>query len=588
MNNQQSKIFALPLYRNIYFYLLVWFIINLLQASFTELFHDEAYYWMYSQQLDWGYFDHPPLIALLVRLGTALFPGELGARFFMVVMSTGTLFLIYKLIPSEKRKAELYFLLIASIILVHSHVGGFIVVPDIPLIFFTALFFYLYKKYLEKDTLWMAILIGVCISMMFYSKYHGLLIVIFTLASDIKILKRKSIWIAVPVIAVLMLPHLFWQIENNFPTFKYHLSGRSRAFEINDLWNYLYSQVLIAGPLTAILLIYHALVKQPANQFQRTLKFNLIGFWSFFFLTSFRGHVEPHWTSPAFIALIILSYLHIQAAEKAKKWLFYLGIPSIVVFLLFRLLIIVNFFPMKVTQRVHGWDNWAETIAKKSNGLPVIFKDKYQYPSKYTFYTGNFAHTLNSVFYRKNQYDLWGYGDSIQGKTVWYMRVPKEVAKDSITNPAGKTYYCDSISNFRTYYKVKIDILMPEGQKLWPDSLVGVPIQLINTTDKAVDFYANKKFPSRIYYYFAHNMSEENQLPVLNWYDKLPALAPNDTADFMATIRTPMKKGKYKFLLGIRNNYLPAMPNSDFHEIYVKKTKVLEKPDEMKMENIQN
>lgn len=55
-----------------------WFLLSLLQAATTGLFDDEAYYWVYSQYLDWGYFDHPPMIAWLIKLGTSLFAGELG------------------------------------------------------------------------------------------------------------------------------------------------------------------------------------------------------------------------------------------------------------------------------------------------------------------------------------------------------------------------------------------------------------------------------------------------------------------------------------------------------------------------------
>ena len=44
----------------------VWWIANLVQAGFTELANDEAYYHMFAENLSWGYFDHPPMTALLV------------------------------------------------------------------------------------------------------------------------------------------------------------------------------------------------------------------------------------------------------------------------------------------------------------------------------------------------------------------------------------------------------------------------------------------------------------------------------------------------------------------------------------------
>jgi len=44
-------------------FLLIWAILNLLSAAFTGLAHDEAYYWMYSKNLDWGFYDYPFAVA---------------------------------------------------------------------------------------------------------------------------------------------------------------------------------------------------------------------------------------------------------------------------------------------------------------------------------------------------------------------------------------------------------------------------------------------------------------------------------------------------------------------------------------------
>ena len=38
-------------------------LLNLVQVAFTELTSDEGYYWFYSRSLEWGYAEHPPLIA---------------------------------------------------------------------------------------------------------------------------------------------------------------------------------------------------------------------------------------------------------------------------------------------------------------------------------------------------------------------------------------------------------------------------------------------------------------------------------------------------------------------------------------------
>lgn len=63
----------------------LWWIVNLVQAGCTELADDEAYYHMFAGRLAWGYFDHPPMTALLVHLGGFL-GGEIGVRFFFTVL----------------------------------------------------------------------------------------------------------------------------------------------------------------------------------------------------------------------------------------------------------------------------------------------------------------------------------------------------------------------------------------------------------------------------------------------------------------------------------------------------------------------
>ena len=64
----------------------IWWVCNVAQAGLAQLANDEAYYHLFAERLAWGYFDHPPVTALLVWLGERLFGGELGVRFFFTVL----------------------------------------------------------------------------------------------------------------------------------------------------------------------------------------------------------------------------------------------------------------------------------------------------------------------------------------------------------------------------------------------------------------------------------------------------------------------------------------------------------------------
>ena len=90
--------------KNITFlFYLIWTITLVIQARFSDLINDEAYYWMFSKNLDWGYFDHPPMIALLIKLGFYVFKNEFGVRLFCIILNVFSIYLIEKSINPSNR-----------------------------------------------------------------------------------------------------------------------------------------------------------------------------------------------------------------------------------------------------------------------------------------------------------------------------------------------------------------------------------------------------------------------------------------------------------------------------------------------------
>ncbi|MBT4790697.1 MAG: 4-amino-4-deoxy-L-arabinose transferase, partial [Halobacteriovoraceae bacterium] len=57
---------------------------------------DESYYWIYSRYLDFGFFDHPPMVGLSIFVGTAIFgQSELGVRIVSNLYLLGTILLVW-------------------------------------------------------------------------------------------------------------------------------------------------------------------------------------------------------------------------------------------------------------------------------------------------------------------------------------------------------------------------------------------------------------------------------------------------------------------------------------------------------------
>ena len=112
------------------------FIINVLQGSSSELLADEAYYWVYSQYLDWGFFDHPPLVAVWITISDYIFNDEIGVRFFSAISFSILIYLVWESIknPRKNEFTWLFILIFFSTALLNAY--GFITTPDTPLMLF--------------------------------------------------------------------------------------------------------------------------------------------------------------------------------------------------------------------------------------------------------------------------------------------------------------------------------------------------------------------------------------------------------------------------------------------------------------------
>ena len=71
-----------------------------------DLHPDEAYYWQMSRFMDWGYFHQPPMIAVFIRIGYAIFQNELGVRLLTVFASTAAIPMLYYLSELKESKTK--------------------------------------------------------------------------------------------------------------------------------------------------------------------------------------------------------------------------------------------------------------------------------------------------------------------------------------------------------------------------------------------------------------------------------------------------------------------------------------------------
>jgi hypothetical protein len=404
--------------------LTLWGIINLVQARYTPLNNDEAYYWMYSKYLAWGYYDHPPMIALMIKIGYSLFQNELGLRLVAVLSQLVTLYIIWMLTDKEKRsnKGSVMFFYMMVVLLPVSNIYGFIATPDAPLILFTAVFLLVYKRFLAEETWQNTIFLGLSMAALMYSKYHGGLLIILIIISNPGLLRSIRFYLAAFVGVIIFSPHLYWQYSNGFPSLKYHLVERVSSFNPQHVPDYLLSQFSFNNPFILVILIWIMLKVISANLFDKALKYIFAGFLVFFFISSFRYRVEPQWTALICIPVIIIMFNNMEFKPWLKNYFKWVTIIIFPLFVVARLACAVDFIPVSFFKNeFHKKIQWSKDISALAGNRPVVFTNSYQRPAVYTFYTGKFAHTLDNWVYRKNQYDLWDFEEKVHGKEILYV-----------------------------------------------------------------------------------------------------------------------------------------------------------------------
>jgi hypothetical protein len=395
----------------------------------------------------------------------------------------------------------------------------------------------------------------VIIALMMYSKYHALLIIFFTILSDWKLILRKTFWVIVGVAVILYLPHIIWQVKNNFVSFQYHLISRNDPFQPRQIFEYLGNQLVVTGPFVGVLLLFLAFTRPAKDAYERMLKFNLIGFFGFFFLSSVRGHVEPHWTAAAFPPMIVLAMLNLNRYPALRKWVSVLGLASIPVILFIRLYLIVEILPLPehVSRMFHDKDKYVKQIAEVAGERPVVFIDEYQYPSLYRFYIDKRAFTHNSVMYRRNQYDVWPMENELQGKQVLLTHWGNVDSTRVLETAWGELYYYD-IEKYCSFNRLSVKIL-EEGFQSSAGDQINVPVSIGNPTPLSVCLDCPCELPPILYQSIV-DRNRDYQFDKIQQQPGLTSLEPGEEIMLDIQIRVPEEPGNYLLMISFGSDWL--------------------------------
>lgn len=321
--------------KNIYIVFII-ALIKLFFAAFLELGNDESYYYTYAISPQLNYFDHPPMVGLLMRLTTLnlQFVNDITLRLgaiFSCALASLIIFNIGKTFFTEE--AGFYASLVYQCSIYTGIIAGFFILPDSLQLPFWCFSIFLQLKIIENknDSLLQWLLLGFVIGIATLCKIHslylwvgfGLYIMIF----NSKLLLNYKIYLSIFTTLICCLPILIWNIENNFITYTFHSKRVTHttlnvdAFIQELVGEILYQNPIIFFTIIGSIIFSVKLLKSKAKQSKSiTLLFCLsfpmiLLFWGL----SLFNDILPHWSGPAYISLIILCGFYFVTS--AKKWL---------------------------------------------------------------------------------------------------------------------------------------------------------------------------------------------------------------------------------------------------------------------------
>ncbi|MFT6657769.1 ArnT family glycosyltransferase [Maritalea sp.] len=415
-----------------------------LVASFTMLpLGDEAYYWLWGQNIALSYFDHPGLASWLLGATDAIFGTSLfGLRIASVLTGVGSVWFLWlyagRILPAQRQKVFLFITLMVATSPT-LFVWSTLVYHDHLLIFLSLAAMFFFTSYLGDEAkdrtgrlnqLYVgAVFLGLAGLTKYSAVFMGLAIAILVIAHPKlrHLLLRVHIYLAGFITAVMQTPTLIWNFNRDFASFGFHFKDRYGSqwlleFNPDSFFNFVLVTLLLFGPFLIPPFIRLFRAKTSPD-------FLGIGIWiarlvtvmstSTFMFIAFFSFTLWYWSDLSYLLMLVM--LPVLAM---RKWL---ALAHIWFGILVITLVCFNYTVVPIAsllgQRdieagtVYGWDEIANFVAEaeKVQQPTFIAATRFQSASQLSFAMQRT--NISAIEVRPSQFDIWEDRDTNAGGT---------------------------------------------------------------------------------------------------------------------------------------------------------------------------
>jgi 4-amino-4-deoxy-L-arabinose transferase-like glycosyltransferase len=281
-------------------------------------FSDEAYYWVWSENLAFGYYDHPPMVALFIRIGTLLFGDtEFGVRFPGAVSAAADILLVYGIafVLFQSRRIAAWAAIFANCTLLG--VLSIITVPDQPMILFLLGGIYALARIARGGGGGWWLLTGAMFGLAAISKYTALFVAVavplwLALVPAVRPwLRNPWPYLGAALAVAIMFPVILWNVAEGWPSVTLQLSRGSDGAPLETFSLYVGLLPVAASPFIAILAVagFVQCLRSGwrADPVRALLVLMPLPLLLYLAQHSLSEAIDPHWISPLVFLSAILA-----------------------------------------------------------------------------------------------------------------------------------------------------------------------------------------------------------------------------------------------------------------------------------------
>ncbi|HEY2403884.1 MAG TPA: glycosyltransferase family 39 protein [Steroidobacteraceae bacterium] len=398
------------------------FLLRLFYIGQVELLPEDSYYWNYSQHLDLGYLDHPPMVAWLIWLGTHVFGGsEFGVRIGALCCAAVAALFSYRLTRNLFGEESALVALVLLQVMPFFFLAGLLMTPDAPLTAAWSAALYFLERALLGGQARAWLFAGIAIGLGLISKYTiGMLVPVafaFVLLDppSRQWLFRWQPYVALVIAGLIFSPVILWNAQHEWASFAFQTSRRLAERPRFSVHRLLLSALVLLTPTGLLTLCASPFSRRPQSRRWLFLQLAVLVPLSVFVVFSVRHDVKVDWTGALWLGAVPALAASIVEFGKPgvqgfRAWLHSAWGPTAVIMIL---LLGTGLHYLALGLPGVGYSNHLELVPvgwrdlgrqvqakadelRQETGLePVIVgMDRYELASQLTFYAPDHARSV--------------------------------------------------------------------------------------------------------------------------------------------------------------------------------------------------